>query len=339
MANDLIDISESREFFGPLYMYILDESITDIDINGALGEGGVWLTDCNNTRRACYNRGVTKDFIDNFSQRVSNLVSKSFNKLNPVLEGETSELRITIVHESVSISGRTVSIRKTPKVSRLTAEKMLAEGYCNQEILQMLEGFVRDRLNIVVVGEPGVGKTELCKYLSGYIRPNERVVTIEDTPEWHYSSLFPDRDCVEIRINEQMGYCEAIKTCMRLNPKWIMLSEARSREVVHLIESLSTGVRGMTTIHTSDVRNIPDRIENMSGGERDARRMENDIYTFIDVGILVRRKSVETSAGTKIIRYIDQICIFDRVDGVNYTTMLVDEGRVLYEVEEYKRGA
>lgn len=340
MDIDLMDVNYAKDFFGPLYMYVMDENITDIDINGLLGEGGIWITDCNSRRKSCFNKAVTREFIENFSQRISNLVSKPFNKLYPVLEGETPELRITIVHESVSVNGRSVSIRKTPKVTRLNMKNIINQGYCDETILAMLKDFVKDHKNIVVVGEPGAGKTELCKFLSGFIDEKERVITIEDTPEWHYSSLFPNRDCVELRINNQMGYSEAIKTCMRLNPKWIMLSEARSREVVHLIESFSTGVRGMTTMHTSDVRNIPDRIENMAGGERDASRMENDIFTFIDVGILVRRKTVRGNDGVEdVVRYIDQICLFDRDCGDNHTTMLVEEGRVLYETEKFKRGA
>ena len=72
----------------------------------------------------------------------------------------------------------------------------------------------------------------------------------------------------------------------------------------------------MTTLHTSDVRKIPDRMLNMAGNERDAGRMENDIYSFIDVGILVRRRGWEDSMERyQISRYIDQVCFFSREDG------------------------
>ncbi|MGB4660019.1 MAG: ATPase, T2SS/T4P/T4SS family, partial [Mobilitalea sp.] len=110
---------------------------------------------------------------------------------------------------------------------------------------------------------------------------SERVITIEDTPELHYREINPDKDCVELMVSEGFGYTKAIKTSLRQNPKWLMLSEARSVEVKYLLESLSTGIRGFTTIHTDDVRKIPDRILNMLESRMDADRMENDIYMFI----------------------------------------------------------
>ena len=93
----------------------------------------------------------------------------------------------------------------------------------------------------------------------------------------------------------------------RMNPKWIMLSEARSKEVKYLLQSWSTGVRGMTTLHTDDVRNIPDRILNMLESRVDAERMENDIYQALDVGILIRKRRNEDGV---VYRYIDQVCFF-----------------------------
>ena len=148
-----------------------------------------------------------------------------------------------------------------------------------------------------------------AKFFSGFISPKERVITIEDTPEWHFKELHPQNDAVELRINDQMDYTGAIRTCLRLNPSWIMLSETRSSEVVYLIEGFSTGVRGITTLHTDDVRKIPDRMLNMAGNRRDARRFENDIYSFLDVGVLLSCREVREPDGTVAIRrYIDQIC-------------------------------
>ena len=104
-----------------------------------------------------------------------------------------------------------------------------------------------------------------------------------------------------------------------------MLSEARSKEVKYLLESWSTGVRGMTTLHTSDVRNIPDRILNMLENRVDADRLENDVYQALDVGILIRKKNI----GDKTFRYIDQVCFFSREKDKNEITMVVKNGTLL----------
>ncbi len=332
---DKLRYEEKENFFGPLYPMVAEDFVTDIDYNGR----ELWITDANNNRQLCTNVKLGEDFVEQFTQRVANGVSKPFNKQNPILEAETDCLRITIVHETVALSGRCICIRKSLPYVRLTYDRMLADGYCSEAVLQVLLQCVEDKKNIVVIGEPGSGKTELCKFLSGYIPRDERVITIEDTPEWHFSSLHPDHDAVELQVGKQMDYSGAIKTCLRLNPKWIMLSETRSKEIVHLIESFSTGVRGMTTLHASDVRKIPDRMLNMAGNEREAKRFENDIYSFIDVGVLVRRRAQTDVFGNKQVRrFIDQICFFTRENGENSCDIIVDGGKLLAQEHQERRG-
>ena len=104
----------------------------------------------------------------------------------------------------------------------------------------------------------------------------------------------------------RFDYADAIKSSLRLNPRWIMLSEARSKEVKYLLESWSTGVCGMTTLHTDDVRNIPDRILNMLENRVDADRLENTCYQAMDVGVLIRKRMNEQQ---QAYRYIDQVCL------------------------------
>lgn len=305
--------------FGPLWAYVENDEITDIDYNGR----DLWITNTANERIKIEEHGVTREFIEKFSHYIANNVSKPFNKVENLLEADTDTLRISIVHESSAISGRSVCIRKTLPTVRMTRESMLKDGYCNQEILELLINCVKARMNFVFCGEPGVGKTEGIKFFSRYIPGKERVITIEDTPELHYREINPDKDCVELMVSEGFSYTKAIKTSLRQNPKWLMLSEARSVEVKYLLESLSTGIRGFTTIHTDDVRKIPDRILNMLASRTDADRMENDIYMFIDVGILIRKKQMEDG---KVRRYIDQVCFFYREDGKNMTFPVVLNG-------------
>ncbi len=308
--------------FGPLWEYIADDEITDIDYNGM----DLWITNTDNVRAKVLEHGVNKEFVEKFSHYIANNVSKPFNRVDNLLEANTDTLRISIVHESAAVSGRSVCIRKTlPKV-RMTRETMLSSGYCALDVLNLLSNCVRARMNFVFCGEPGVGKTEGIKFFSRYIPDNERVITIEDTPELRYREINPTKDSVELMVSEGFSYTKAIKTCLRQNPKWIMLSEARSTEVKYLLESLSTGVRGFTTIHTDDVRKIPDRILNMLESRNDADRMENDIYAFVDVGVLIRKKQTEEG---NVKRYIDQVGFYYRENGENKTCLLVKNGELV----------
>lgn len=322
-----------KEYFGPFWKFIANEDITDIDFNGT----EVWLTNIYNERfrvsSAYVKEFITPVFVEQFTQRIANVVSRQFNKCSPELEAETSELRVTILHESVAKSGRSISIRKTPPVIRLNAAKAVREEFCSMEVLAILINCVLAKMNLIFCGMPGVGKTECAKFFSQYIPANERVITIEDTLELRYSKTNPGKDCIEMKVSEDtFGYADAIKSSLRLNPKWIMLSEARSKEVRYLLESWSTGVRGMTTLHTDDVRNVPDRILSMLENRTDADRMENDIYQALDIGILVRKRRREDGSA---YRYIDQVCFYLRENGQNRIVMMVQDGKyVLREIPD-----
>ncbi len=317
------NILDEERFFGPLYAYVVNDDVTDIDISGK----NLWITDCSNQRSFISNIELEDEFIEQFTKRVSNIVSQPFHKMNPVLEAETETLRITIVHEDVCQGKRCICIRKSLPRVRLNSFNVISSGYMTAETLEFLKNCVKAGMNMVFAGNPGVGKTECARFLSNYIPKDMRVITIEDTPEWHYSKMNPDSDCVEITVGKNLDYTKAIKTCMRLNPKWMILSEARSVEVLSLIEGFSTGVKGMTTLHTDDVRNVPDRILNMAAQKRDEDRLLADIYTFVDIAVLIKRKEVRNEHGlNEVKRYVDQVAFFSREGKDNLIHMLVEDG-------------
>lgn len=315
-----------RQDYGILYPYIVEDTVTDINWNGKQ----LWIDDLEKGRYMA-KEVLTDAFVERFLLLLSNITSVPLNRMNPVLEAETEELRISVVHSCVAHSGATISLRKIPAVRRLEKSEMVKSGYCNEEIYNFLTNCIQAHCSIAICGLPGSGKTELLKFLTRFIPATERVITIEDTLEIHYQKINPNKDCVEMKVAENFSYTEAIKASLRQLPKWILLSEARSMEVRYLLESLSTGTNGITTLHTDDVRNIPDRIKNMAGGGEDLTRIENDTYRFLDIGILV--KSAVDEKG-KIRRYINQIGVFDRYgkewkETINEIVMVVEEGKVV----------
>lgn len=312
--RDVLDLKP--EYFGPIWKYIKDDSITDVDFNGT----DLWITDVQNRRIKIQNSGITPEFVNAFSQRVANQVSKPFNKMNNLLEAETETLRISILHETAAVSGRSICLRKSLPTVRMTAASILRDEYMPRPILNLLTNCIESKMNFVIGGEPGAGKTEAAKFFTQFIPPEQRVITIEDSPEWHFREINPGHDCVEMRVNDDFPYAKAIKTCLRQNPKWIMLSEARSVEAKFLIESWSTGVNGVTTIHTDDIRKIPSRLLNMMANRDDADRLENDVYDFVNVAFLVRRKQMLDGTAH---RYIDQMGFLYHDDEKNKRIMML----------------
>lgn len=327
IENDVFQRELPLETYGPLLKYVEDDNITDINLNRNGSE--LWVTDIKKGKYLVEDHECDETFVKHFLHRVTNHENAHFNPMNPILESETSRLRISCIHDRVALSGTTICIRKSPPFIRMTKESAVEDGYISEPVLNLLINCVRAHMNFIFCGEPGVGKTECAKFFSQFIPAKERVITIEDNLELHYKEINPGKDCVELKVelnNDIFGYDKAIKACLRQNPQWIMLSEARSTEVKYLLECWSTGVSGFTTLHTDDVRKIPDRIQNMMGSRTDAERLENDIFNFVDVGVLIRKK---TDSDGQLYRYIDQVCFFVREGIKNRTVMIVEDGEMV----------
>lgn len=319
--NYLENFEPTEEQFGIFWKYLQDDNVTDVDFNGC----DLWITDL---VKGHYKADEVPEekFLLQFTHTIANSVNKQFNRANKVLEADTKELRISILHDSVSMGGTSICIRKSPPLVRNKIDDLITSGFCSETVLSLLINCILTGLNIVSGGEPGHGKTEFVKFLMQFIPDEERVITIEDSLELHYGDINPGSDYVELRIEPGFDYTDAIKACLRQNPKWLVLSEARSVEVTYLMETWSTGIKGLTTIHLDDLRKLPDRIQSMMNNVNDADRMENRIYRYVNAGILIRRIEDETG---KITRYIDQLCFYSRENGKNEVFMLVKDGELI----------
>lgn len=306
----------------PLMSYIQDRNITDIDWNGT----ALWLRDVNNHRWKENNPDVTAEYINSLVIHIANAVSQPFNIDNQILEAEMDKMRFTCIHESLALRGRTICIRKVQEKPRLTYNG-LKNVYCDESILNLLINHAAGNYNMVICGNPGVGKTEFAKFLSLFIPDNLKVITIEDTREWYYSTLKPQADGIELLTSEKEDYSQLIKTSLRLNPGRIMLAETRSKETNELIEAWSTGMKGITTIHDDDLRSVPSRFLNMMDCVG-SKSHENNIYQYLDVGVLL--KAAKNKDGT-YTRYIDQVAYYYREGSKKKITLLVKDGKVTGE--------
>lgn len=309
--GDYINLDNIQpEFFGPFAPFIYDEGITDIDYNGK----DLWTTS-DNGQRIKRSIDISREFLMQFTSKVANSVNRQFNKTHPSLEaeaktGQNISLRISVLSEDAAVTGRTINIRKTPMFSKINIEESLKNGYFSKEMASFLCNAVRAHLNIVICGEPGTGKTELSKFISMRIPDYERVITIEDNLEWHYEEMCPTADCTAIKVYDDFSTSQAIKHCLRSGPQWLMVAEIRDVDAYDFIKGLSTGVNGITSLHTDDAHRIPERIVNMTHDPS----LLNDVYDFVDVGVLVDRNFFEKGRAQ---RYVSQVSVFDNDDEKN----------------------
>ena len=289
----------SPEQFGVFWDFLMQPDVTDVDYNGS----ALWITDLKKGKYRAKEaeEKVTENFLDAFTHNIANCVDAQFNNANKVLEADTKELRISIIHDSVAATGTSVCIRRSPCLVRNTINGMLNSGFCEEKVLHLLLNCVRAGMNFVFGGEPGAGKTETAKFFMQFIPKESRVITIEDSLEIHYPEINAGADAVELRVKDNFSYTDAIKACLRQNPAYLVLSEARSMEVTSLLEQWSVN---------------------------DARRMENRIYRYVNLGLLIRKENTQDG---EIRRYLDQLCFYAREDHENRIYMLVEDGELVSE--------
>ncbi len=153
----------------------------------------------------------------------------------------------------------------------------------------MLIQCVLGHCNIIVCGETGSGKTEFVKYLAAHTREDEKLITIEDTLELHLDRIFPHRDIVAMKTNNIASYTDVLVTCMRQNPKWILLSEVRSAEAVMAVRnSISSGHYILSTIHADKASSIPNRMYSLLETNQDIEQFLKSIYRYIQIGVYIR---------------------------------------------------
>ena len=272
--------------FGPLTDYLKNDDITDISYGN---NGQIHLkTLCQGIFRV-ENPNINNAFMEKLAFQCSNVMGKSFNAAHPFLDSESAELRMNFVHDSIARNGIAAVFRKTPAKIRLEKNKLLNEKYVTLSIHEFLINCVKGHCNIIVCGETGSGKTELVKYLASHTAENEKLITIEDTLELHLDRIFPMRDIVAMKTNNIASYSDVLVTCMRQNPKWILLSEVRSAEAVTAVRnSISSGHNILSTIHADKAESIPHRMYSLLESNIDVDQFLKTIYRYVQLGIFVR---------------------------------------------------
>ncbi len=292
--------------FGPLKEFLENDDITDISISNG---SNVWLKTLSKGVFQVNRPDINNPLMEKLAFQCANVMGKTFNMAHPFLDAESTELRLNFVHESIATNGIACVIRKTPAKIRLNKDKLLNEKYITLEIHDFLMKCVEGHCNIIVSGETGSGKTELVKYLASYTKENEKIITIEDTLELHLDRIFPHRDIVAMKTNNIASYSEVLVTCMRQNPRWILLSEVRSDEAVLAVRnSISSGHNIISTIHADKAESIPMRMYSLLESEQDTDQFLRTIHRYVQVGVHV--KGYMSKELNRFQREISEICEF-----------------------------
>ncbi len=285
IINDMLGL-------GPLEPLLADESITDIMVNGPhqvyVERGGkLELTDV---------RFRDDRHLMNVIQRIVTAVGRRIDESSPICDARLADgSRVNAIIPPLAIDGPSLSIRKFAK-KKITLEKMVAFGSISPRLMQLLKIIGACRLNVLVSGGTGSGKTTMLNAISRLIDPGERIVTIEDAAELQLQQPHVVR--LETRPPNLEGKGEVtmrdlVRNALRMRPDRIIVGEIRGAEAVDLLQAMNTGHDGsMGTIHANRPREALTRLENMvnmAGFNLPAKAIREQIAAAVDIIIQVSR--------------------------------------------------
>jgi pilus assembly protein CpaF len=230
--------------------------------------------------------------------RIVSRVGRRVDEASPYVDARLPDgSRVNAIIPPLAIDGPMLSIRRFA-VRALTMDDLLGYDTLNPSMAEILRGVVRARLNVLVSGGTGSGKTTLLNILSGYIPPDERIVTIEDSAELQLQQPHVVR--LETRPPNIEGRGEVtardlLRNTLRMRPDRIIVGEVRSNEVLDMLQAMNTGHDGsLTTIHANSARDAMQRLETLmqlSGVSLPDKAMREQVASALDVVVQVSRLS------------------------------------------------
>src|SRR5688500_7613933 len=276
---------------GPIEPLFRDKTITDILVNNAHNifvERKGKLTRINAQFR---NDAHLLAVIDRIVSRVGRRVDES----SPMVDARLPDgSRVNAIIPPLALDGPVLSIRRFG--ADITVKELVEYGSMTMEMLQLLAGCVKARLNVLISGGTGSGKTTLLNALSSFIPSDERLVTIEDAAELRLQQEHVVR--LETRPPNAEGRGEVIardlvKNALRMRPDRIIVGEVRGAEALDMLQAMNTGHEGsLTTVHANTPRDALARLETMilmAGTALPTRAMREQISSAVDVMIQIAR--------------------------------------------------
>ena len=277
---------------GPLEPLLADESISDIMINGPQQvyveqKGKLRLTDVSFR---------DNQHLMNVAQRIVTAVGRRVDESSPICDARLADgSRVNVIAPPLAIDGASISIRKFTK-DKITLDKMLDFQSISPPLAKVLKIAGACRLNILISGGTGSGKTTMLNALSRMIDQGERVVTIEDAAELQLQQPHVVR--LETRPPNLEGKGEVdmrdlVKNALRMRPDRIILGEIRGGEAIDMLQAMNTGHDGsMGTIHANRPREALTRLENMvnmAGLNLPPKAIREQIAASLDLIVQVQR--------------------------------------------------
>jgi pilus assembly protein CpaF len=291
---------------GPLELLLKDHTVSDILINGPKS---IYVE-----RRGRMER-TSVEFRDNghllqIIDRIVSAVGRRVDEVCPMVDARLSDgSRFNAIIPPLALDGAAVSIRRFG-ANPLKLEDLLNYKAFTPEMVMLLEGAIKARLNVIISGGTGSGKTTLLNTLSSFISNADRIVTIEDAAELQLQQEHVVRLETRPPNIEGKGAITAtdlVRNALRMRPERIIIGECRGGETLDMLQAMNTGHDGsLTTIHANTPRDAIARLETMimmSGFEMPVKAMRQQISSAVDLIVQASR----LQGGPRRVTYITEV--------------------------------
>jgi pilus assembly protein CpaF len=289
--------------YGPLEPLLSDEEITEIMVNGCdqiyvERFGKIELTDV---------RFENDTHLMRVIDRIISPIGRRVDETSPMVDARLpSGYRVNAIISPLSLIGPVLTIRKFA-AKPFTIQDLIANNTISYALANFLKNCVEARINIVVSGGTGTGKSTFLNVLSSFIPENERVITIEDTAELqmhqpHVVRL--EKRPPNIEDKGEITIRQLLINALRMRPDRIIVGECRGGEALDMLQAMNTGHDGsMTTVHANSPRDVLRRIETMvmmAGMELPLKAIREQVASSIDLVIHQERLKDGTRKVTKV---------------------------------------
>jgi pilus assembly protein CpaF len=323
---------------GPIEPLIKDAAVSEVMVNAPdqifyEKEGRLYLSSV---------RFRDQQHIMRIVERIVAPLGRRVDEASPMVDARLPDgSRVNVIIPPVAPKSPTITIRKF-QADKLTIEDLIAVGSMTRELAEFFRACVQVRLNIIVSGGTGTGKTTMLNALSSFIPDTERIVTIEDPTELrlqqgHVVSLEARPSSLEGK--GEVTQRDLVRNALRMRPDRIIVGEVRGAEAFDMMQAMNTGHEGsLGTVHANSPRDGLARIENMvlmAGLELPMRAIREQITSAIHIVIQVSR----LADGTRKVTHVSEIAgmegdIVTMQDLFRYKQRGVDsDGRVIGEFQ------
>jgi pilus assembly protein CpaF len=321
--------------YGPIERFLNDPTVTEIMVNAGnpiyIERGGrIQRTDA---------RFASEARLRLVIERIVSAIGRRIDESSPMVDARLSDgSRVNAIIPPLAIDGPALTIRKFAK-TRLSLEDLVSFGTLAEDSAEFLSACIRGRLNIIISGGTGTGKTTLLNVLSSMIGDDERIITIEDAAELQLDQehlIRLESRPANLEGRGEIAIRDLVRNALRMRPDRIIVGEVRGAEAIDMLQAMNTGHEGsLSTLHANSPRDALSRIETMAlmaGMELPLRAIRDQTASALDLIVHLSRMRDGSRRVTQIAEIVgsegDVVSISD-LYAFDYSAGTTADGRHL----------